>query len=298
MSMIRAGSKTSTQAQSDRMQFAMWDFLKMFFAAILCGVAVSIVAAAIALVLAHDAYAAVTVRDPAGSNTIGADISLREEFQSSPGSLLIGNGCDADVVEAVERDWKVTIDGNSIEIRVMQTFIVPDGDTTVSSFNAVLPTGANLLGLSVHTAGGVWQGEILSAEGHAKLVSADFRNFSRRNLLPVQQDDGFISTDSIINIAANEALTVEYTYRMNAVEPTRVHRLLVSLANGNLAGDAGRSSPINGTVWVEWSGAKPRDLLRVPSGASLETSGSQITGLSWVNRPLETDSRFLLEWTM
>lgn len=298
MSMIRAASKVSTQAQSERMQFAMWDFLKMFFAAILCGVAVSIVAAAIALLLAHEAYAAVPVPDSAGSNAKLVNDAIPEKPQPSPGLLLIGNGCDADVVEAVERDWKVTIDGNSTEIRVMQTFIVPAGDTMVSSFSAILPAGANLLRLSVHTAGSVWPGKVFSADAYARLAPADFRNFSRRNLLRVQNDDGFISTDTIINIAANEELTVEYTYRMTTVESTHVHRLLVSLANGDLAGDAARSSSINGAVWVEWSGAKPRDLLRIPSGASLETAGPQITGLSWASRQLENNSRFVLEWSM
>lgn len=298
MSMIRAGSKASTQAQSERMQFAMWDFLKMLFAAMLCGLAVSMVAAAIALLLAHEAYGAVPVRDPASSNAIGADMSLPEELRPSPGLLLIGNGCGATVVEAVERDWKVTIDGNRTSIRVMQTFIVPEGDLAVSSFNAILPAGANLLRLSVHTAGSMWHGKILNTEAHTKLAPADFRNFSRRNLLPVQNDDGVISTDTIINIAANEALTIEYTYRMITVESIRGHNLTVSLVNEDLPVHATGGPPTRGTVWVEWSGRKPRELLRVPSGASLETSGPQITGFSWASRQLESDSRFLLDWSM
>lgn len=58
MRMIWARRKASPQPGVDRMQFVMLDFLRMFLAAVLCGIAVSVIAAGLALVLAHDAYAA------------------------------------------------------------------------------------------------------------------------------------------------------------------------------------------------------------------------------------------------
>ena len=63
-------------AAVDRMHFVMWDFLKMFLVTVICGIAVSLAAAAITLVLSNAAYAAPLVND---SNMSGTRHSARME---------------------------------------------------------------------------------------------------------------------------------------------------------------------------------------------------------------------------
>lgn len=119
MRMTWARTKTSPLPSVDRMHFVVWDFLKMFLAAVICGVAVSVIAAGVALLLAHDAYAATLPQDNSTSNTSepapGADIAA--ELQPYPGMLLISSGCDAEILDATERDWKATIDDKNIDVR-------------------------------------------------------------------------------------------------------------------------------------------------------------------------------------
>lgn len=283
------------------MHFVMWDFLKMFVASVGCGVAVSLAAAAIALVLANDAYAA-----PLSNGTAAADsapdaptVDSTTEPQSYPGVLMIGSGCDADAVDATERDWKVTISSNYTDVRVMQTFIVPTGDSTMATFSALLPTGARLLRLNAHTAGSLWQGKVFDAKLHGQLTAIDFRNLSRGGMLIVQDDHGAILTDTIINIAGAEAVTVEYTYRLMTEDAQVRDSLFLTLTNDNrLLGQEGRNPVTSGDVWVEWVGKNPRRLSRVPSGAFLETAGTKITGLSWRTDQLTADTRFHLAWSM
>ena len=57
MDMIREYIKATPQAATRRMDIVAWDFLKMLGAAILCGLAVSIAVAGIALLLTSSAEA-------------------------------------------------------------------------------------------------------------------------------------------------------------------------------------------------------------------------------------------------
>ena len=300
MKTTEARSATSPATHANLPHFAMWDFLKMFLAAITCGVAVSLIAAAVALVLAGNASAAqrspAVVVENSSEDTpdIGDDL-----LQPYPGTLFIGNDCAADVVEASERDWNVTINGKNIDVRVMQTFIVPDTEAIAATFSALLPPGARMLRLNAHTSGNLWQGKIFDADSYGKLTAADFRSRARRGHLIVQNDDGAISTDAIINIVPNEAMTIEYTYRIALDETGASHSLMLTLTNGNTSIDSiAEKSATSGTVWVEWKGKKPAQLFNVSSGAALETAGSTITGLSWEAPQLDRDTRFQLAWSM
>ncbi|MEO8386194.1 MAG: VIT domain-containing protein [Betaproteobacteria bacterium] len=299
MRMTWARSKTSPTAAVDRMHFVMWDFLKMFLATVICGIAVSLVAAAIALVLANDAYAAAGPNDAitvkAAQDTSTAQDA--DELLPIPGMLLIGAGCDAIAVEAIERDWKVTITGKTIDVRVMQTFIVPEGDSTAATFSAVLPTGARLLRLNAHAADSLWQGKVFDAQSYRQISDADFRKSARAGTLIVQNDDGLVSTDVIGNIAATEVVTIEYTYRMTTVKTEDSPTLVVATANYDALLKVGGIETV-GTVWVEWIGANPSRIIRAPSGAFLETNGTKITGISWSTRQPTTDTPFQLAWTM
>ena len=301
MRMPWARSKASPLPDANRLQFVMRDFLRMFLAAVVCGVAVSLAVAGITLVLANDAHAAAPPNDSttAISGSDGLVTDAETEAQPYPGMLMLGNGCDADPIDATERDWKVTISRNHIDIRVMQTFIVPNGDTAAATFSALLPAGARLLRLNAHSSGNFWQGKIFDAKSHAQLTAIDFRNLSRKGMLIVENDDGAISTDAIINIAATEAVTIEYTYRIATAETQGVHNLFVTLANDvTKVGQDADNLTTFGTVWVEWLGKNPRRLTRVPSGATLEATGTKITGLSWTTDQFNADAAFQLAWSM
>ncbi len=301
MRMTWACKKASAQQPVERVHFVMWDFVKMFLATVICGVVVSVIGAGLALVLAQDAYALplVTGAASAGERRIEADIVAAP--QPSPGMLLIGDGCgsEADIVEAVERDWKVTINGKNIDVRVMQTFVMPDSEAMAATFGALLPNGARLLRLTAHTTGAIWQGKVFDANSYGRLGVADFRKFSRKGLLIVQDDDGAISTDAIINLSAAEAVTIEYTYRMTADDAPDAQFLNVSLDNqGYTASRTTTQDMVRNTVWVEWLGKTPLKIVSVPSGAVLEATGKRITGLSWANDQPNPEHRFQLVWAM
>ncbi len=299
MRMTWSRRRASPAASVDRMHFVMWDFLKMFFATVMCGIAVSLVAAGIALVLANDANAATGSKNAVAANTTPA-ASTAEHTDAplpAPGLLLIGTGCDAAAVEAIERDWKVTISRKYIDVRVMQTFIMPEGDSTAATFIAVLPAGATLHRLNAHTVGSLWQGNVFDAPSYRQLTDVDFRNSARAGMLIVQNDDGIISADAIINITATEAVTIEYSYRVSPAQFETTTTLAVATTNSEYQLDGGDITTA-GTVWVEWVGANPSRLTRMPGGASVETVGSKITGLSWTTRQLTADAPFQLAWSM
>ena len=299
MKMTGPGKKTSPPQAAGRAQFAMWDFLKMFFAAVICGVVVSIVGAGLAVLLAQDAFAITLppVSGAANTNEVKVAVDTSTTMQPSPGMLFIGDGCgsEADIVEAVERDWKVTINGKNIDVRVMQTFVMPDVDATAATFSALLPTGARLLRLTAHTTGTIRPSKVFDANSYAQLSIADFRKFSRKGLLIVQDDDGAISTEAIINVSATEAITIEYTYRITADETPNAQLLNVSLANHS---NVENQHSARGTVWVEWLGKTPSQIVSVPSGAVLESTGTRITGLSWSTGQIDSERRFQLAWSM
>ena len=121
--------KASPVAEVNRMHFVMWDFMKMLLATVICGIAVSLAAAAITLVLSNAAYAAAPINDLNVSSTRHNAPPAPSIFETRafPGVLMSGNGCDADLLDVTDRDWKVTINGKYIDVRVMQTFVMPPG---------------------------------------------------------------------------------------------------------------------------------------------------------------------------
>ena len=111
------------------MHFVMWDFLKMLFATVICGIAVSLAAAAITLVLSNAAYAAAPINNMNVSSTRhnAPPAPSIIETRAFPGVLMSGNGCDADLLDVTDQDWNITINGKYIDVRVMQTFVMPPG---------------------------------------------------------------------------------------------------------------------------------------------------------------------------
>jgi hypothetical protein len=289
MKMTSATQTAPSKFGASGTHLAMWDFVKMFFGTVICGVVVSAVAAAIAILLAGDARASTTTVSPATAQ-------LNDAF---PGVLTIIGNCDADIVDAIERDWSITVNGNNIEVRVMQSFVVPEGDGSAATFHALLPPGARLLRLAAHTGGTTWQAKILNASAYRKLSATDFKVLSRKHTLIVQYDAGDIFTDASVNIVPGETMTIEYTYRVDIDAAALSQSLIMSLMNASHPSTCADDNPaIRGTVWVEWSGKLPAQISQVPGSTTLETSGIRITGLSWSSLHLDADQRFQLAWVM
>lgn len=150
----------SPQPASDRLHFVMFDFLKMFAAAILLGALFSVLAASVVLmlsasrdanagawvdrdglkVLKQEVQTAQTTQTAQVSNAeqgafIQAAFDVREpearsdnvlpDFPATPGSLFLGEGCGSDLLTAIEREWYVTVEEKHVEVQVMQTFLLP-----------------------------------------------------------------------------------------------------------------------------------------------------------------------------
>ena len=174
MKMTWANKNTSPQQAAGRAQLALWDFLKMLFAAVICGVVVSIVGAGLAVLLAQDAYAITFApfSGAANTNEVKVDEDASTSMQTSSGMLFIGDGCgsEADIVDAVERDWKVTINGKNIDVRVMQAFIMPDNEAMAATFGALLPSGAALETTGTRITGLSWSTDQIDSERRFQLA--------------------------------------------------------------------------------------------------------------------------------
>ena len=96
--MNRESRQDSQQAGAARMYLVIWDFLKMLAAAVLCGLAVSIAAAGITLLLTGSAEARRFQKEPAQAATaraVEAEGTEIDELSPTPGSMLIGEGCES-----------------------------------------------------------------------------------------------------------------------------------------------------------------------------------------------------------
>jgi hypothetical protein len=185
------------QSGSDRMHFVMFDFLKMFAAAMLLGAAFSVLAASVVLMLSasrdanagswverdglmvskhdvpavkHDAQEMLqklNLRADEVEEIIGPAVradDVATDMTPTPGSLFLGDGCGSDLLPAIEREWVVTVDAKHIDVQVMQTFMLPSNegaprdDAIIARFYAQLPKGASYSHFRVDTESGVTLG--------------------------------------------------------------------------------------------------------------------------------------------
>jgi len=118
-------------------QAALWNSLKMLGAAMLCGLAVSIAAAGVAIILSNDAEARLVQKESSAFSPKHTEYVEEQASEPSPGPgvLLTGDGCEGMPVQALERDWQVRIDGRRVEVRVMQAFQIP-AESAMSSFRS------------------------------------------------------------------------------------------------------------------------------------------------------------------
>jgi hypothetical protein len=276
-------SDKAQSASSARPSFAPRDFLKMLAAAVASGVGVSIVAAGLAIVLSNSAEA-----ETLQKNAIVKTTST-QALQPTVGGLYIGEGCDREPVDAVERDWLVKIDGSTAEVRVMQTFLMPAERPTTAFFEATLPPNAKLIALKAHTPEKILSGKVMAMDDFAGMSRQELNKFNRHNALMMWNDEGTLFTDQIMNLLPNETVVVEYIYSINTQFQNGLNELVLALNSvENEAVPASKPNLTSGTAWVEWVGTKPMRLTAMPIEAMLEESAQGISGLSWFTPSLDS----------
>lgn len=300
--MFWARRKASPQAAVDRLHFVVWDFLKMFTAAVLCGLAVSIVAASLTLLLSRSAEAATPKN------------AQDESQQPTPGALIVGDGCDGMPLEAVERDWHVQIDGRKVEVRVMQTWKLPEGVDGPAVFQVRLPRDARFKSLSAMARDREWSGRAISPADYEKLSSLDYQKLTRNQLLVVQSADADITSSPIMGLRSGEIVLVQYSYVITAQSATGFERAEgfelplqerdpAAWWDKNMADDGDALAPTRrpntaGSVWVEWTGRKPVRLVDMPRNASLDRVANRIEGFSWTTPALQPGEQLRVTWPL
>ena len=288
MKIIETPENISHQPPVARIRFAFWDVVKMLGAAALCGLAVSIAAAGLTLLLSGNADAAEVNRND-GDNAQGA-----------PGTLLISAGCDGMPLDALERDWVVRIDGGSVKVRVMQTWLMPNEFEGAAIFQARLPQGARLKTLSAGTSNREWQGRKITAAAFAKLSPSAYLDQTRNHLLVTTEADGNVSTSPIMDLQSGETLFVQYTYLMKLDADRNNDALQLALHPAENSTSNRRDAPEHsrGSVWVKWGGRRPARMTEFPREAALEHDNNVIAGLSWTTPAIQPGEKFRLAWAM
>ena len=302
MRMIWARRKVSPQGAVDRMHFVVLDFLKLFTAAVVCGVAVSVTVAGIALLLAGEADASTQA------------IVANGDSPATPGTLLATRTCDGYAREATERDWYVRIDGNVIHVRVMQTWIMPADFEGAAAFAMTLPTGANLRTLSAQTANREIAARVIPQYEYERMRPADYLRHTREQLFAIKTQGGSVRTSPIPGLAADDTMVIHYTYTANAVATGNgagtARSLTIALRENNnvdaaaeaiTSGSADALTPTRrpatpGTVWVEWAGQKPVALIATPRAAEIDHGVAGIDGLNWYTQAIQPGEKFNLRW--
>ncbi len=301
MNMISSSTDIAATINSDKAHsassaapsFAPRDFLKMLAAAVASGVGASVVVAGLALALSSSAEAEVLPKNAVVKATSA------QALQPTVGGLYIGGGCDREPVDAVERDWLVKIDGNTAEVRIMQTYLMPAEGPTTAFFEATLPPSAKLIALKAHTPEKILSGKVLAMDDFAGMSRQEMNKFNRQDALMMWNDEGTISTDQIMNLVPNETVVVEYTYSINTQFQNGLHEFDLALnAVETETFSATKPNLTSGTVWVEWVGAKPKRLNDMPADVTLEESAQGITGLSWFSPSLAPAAAIKFAWEM
>ena len=284
--------------------FAIRDFLKLLAAGVLSGAGVSVVIAGLTLVLANTAKAG-TLQKNETVNAISTQALQAPPalLKPVPGGLYMGGGCDRESVDAVERDWRVKIDNNTAEVRVMQTFLMPADGPTVAFFEATLSPKARLIGLIAHTPQKILSGKVLDMDDFTGLSCRELNKFRIHDALILWNDEDTFFTDQIMNLIPNETVVIEYTYSVRTHLQNGLNELTLALSTEEREMFvATKPTLASGTVWVEWLGVKPKRLANtpadMPADVALEESTQGITGLSWFTPLLAPATRLKLSWEM
>jgi hypothetical protein len=287
-------SGKAQSASSAAPSFAPRDFLKMLAAAVASGVGVSIVAAGLALMLSSSAEAEALQKNAIVKAPTTHALKVEPALQPTVGGLYIGGGCDREPVDAVERDWLVKLDGDTAEVRIMQTFLMPAEGATTAFFEVTLPSSAKLIALKAHTPEKILNGKVFALHDFAGMSRQELNKFSRQDALLMWNDNSTLSTDQIMNLIPNETVVIEYTYSISTHLQNGLHEFSLALNTADVDEHDTLSytkpNLTSGTVWVEWIGAKPTQLISVPADITIEESVQGITGLSWFTPSLASDA--------
>ncbi len=317
MKLIRESRHAPRQVGANPMRVVIWDFLLMLGAAILAGLAVSIAAAGITLLLAGSAEARRLQQgavDAVVSLAIESDDVETRDLAPMPGIVLLGDGCTRIPLSAFERDWQVRINGNQVDVRVMQAYQLPDEATDVATFHVQLMKGARMRSLSAQSLRQDWSGHLISAEAYQRLTTAEYLSLTSKQILTSFTTHGTVVTSPIVGLKSGELLTIAYTYTYALVldgtasgqtfilpleVPDEHEMTLRSSVEITSAFDSSMviaTPPIRGAVWVAWTGGKPSRVLGLPFDADLEISNSRIEGFSWATDGILPGAVLHLAW--
>ena len=307
MRTIVTADKNLPSMAATRLRFVMQDFLKMFLAALVCGLVFSVLAAGMVLLVTGNAEA----RMPGESNNPRVPegdaqfINPIRGIESNPGVLTIGDGGDDETLPAIQSDWLVRVKGKSAEIRVMQDYRIPANATMTASFTTLLPAGASFRGLKVYTARDTFIGKIITSDALQRLDRVAIRDLLQRRQISVVLEETRVQAPAVPNLRPGELITVEYTYAV----PVDTAHALASLSlllnpvspqmvasSDNAAINMQRPLPANISVWVEWIGQRPLRLLAADEGVSIDETREGIAGASWFSPDLDSGKRFTLIW--
>lgn len=302
----------ATSLQIDNAQFKVMDFFKILIAAVMCGIAFSLCAVTLTLLLTSNAEAGsvVVAKSSAAvttANKVATKVTPSSEY--TPGVLNIGDGCEQEPLSAIERDWQIRIDGDVAVVRIMQSYLIPADGPTVANFQAQLPEGAVLASLKIDAANASQTAKLMTHQAFAALSRTDMRALRKSNRLIVLKHNREIESDSILNLIPGETLTVEYTYavpvqlldgaaRLNlvlqseAALPYAVHESAHELTRETTT----YKVAIQNTVWVEWVKNFPRTVSSKSGDISIEKSSEGITGASWFSADLSANRQFNITW--
>jgi hypothetical protein len=250
----------------------------------------------------------------------------------SPGSLYIGDGCGAEELPAIEREWHVLIDNGIATVQVMQTFVLPeqtermvlspseaslgdevrDAESGAPSFSALLPTGAEFLDIKLDVTNGRLHGKASALneddEQDYQSVMRTMREAQARGELLIYLNQAgsapYFSSAQVLDLRAGETIVVTYRYRIAIEQDNGCSQLMLPLQA--LPEDADEAAaPIDisthsasGTVWVEWKNPKtaPRVFDAMPIGTTVEQNRGGIAGLNWATDRIVPGEKFVLGW--
>jgi hypothetical protein len=302
-------------------QFVARDFVKLLGYAVASGIAFSALAIGVTLAVSRDSEAqtsatgwvaegaaqdgmfvlaeelsASTVDEGMAAGTHdAAESEMESDLSPTPGSLYIGDGCGAEELPAIEREWYVSIDNGIATVQVMQTFVLPEQTERVAlntseapsadeihetesgapSFSALLPMGAEFLDMKIDVSSGRLHGKTSAIddddEQDYQAVMRKMREAQARGELQVYLnqagDASFISSAQVLDFRAGETVVVTYRYRIAIAQDNGRSQLTLPLQQGVSETDHDSASAndfaaesantaATGTVWVEWKNPK------------------------------------------
>jgi len=303
-------SSQATSASTDRAQFAIMDLIRMLAAAAVCGIVFSLFAAGLTLLLMNSAEAHnlnlknSTVEGSALTSTTesinrcarpSGAVKAMSSVKLNPGQLVTGLGCDQETLEAIERDWRIRINDDVAEVRIMQTFLIPVNGPTTANFHASLPDGAVLSSLKFDAGAITQTGEPVTLEVFTNMSRADIGAIHNRSRLVVVINDRHIESDSILNLTPGETVTIEYNYTMSVLHINNSANLNMVLQAETLSSYAASTITV-GTVWVEWLNQHPRKVTSALNDIYVDQTSNGVAGASWFSADLSASRQFNIQW--